>query len=208
MPQESDDRLESNINDQTPDLEVEITATGSGEQTQPTAPVVIPGCDYEAEPKATGISSFIESIRRAQSSQETHHDPRDVGESHELSAVVPGEANFHQERDLERAEPIMPSSIVSSRTGGQTWKWPGAELFEGTDSMSPGYNRFFRHIRVIATGKSLSEQTQPLIDCLRSIAGANGEEIYRKYAMGYGRRKHYRWLVEAIFNKIVTASST
>lgn len=196
------------MDDQIPNLEVGVAATGRGWQAHLAPPAVTLEDDYEAGPSATGISSFIDSTRQTRSLQEARHVPGVIDESHELQAITSNEASSHQERDLERAEPIVPSSIVSSGTGDQTWNRPRTELCEGRDLVPKEYNYSSRLIRRTVSGKPLAEQYQSLIDCLRSIAGPNGEEIYRKYAMRYGRRKRYDWFVEAIFNKIATAPST
>ena len=78
----------------------------------------------------------------------------------------------------------------------------------GKGSTSPVHTLFVEIFKSVATGALPTEGEQSFIDNLRSIAGDNGEEIYRKYAMGYGCRKRYGWFVEAILNKIATASST
>jgi len=211
MVQGSQDGLKNNIEDQTHALEAEIAATGSGEQAHFPGPAVLPEGSQETEPRTTGMSSFIASIRQSQALQEASHVPRIVEESHEHPNFTSNEALSYQQRDLERAEPIVPCLVVSSGAPDQTQNRSRTELSEGRDSMSTGYNRLLRTIRRLiraTSGTSQDEQNELLIDCLRSIAGANGEEIYRKYAMGYGRRRCYGWFVEAIFDKIVTAAST
>lgn len=195
IPRRSDDRPENNTNDQIPNADVAIAATGSGAQAHPAAPAVTPEGHREAELRAEGISTFMESVRHTQSLQEAHHGPRDVGELHELSTFTSGNANSHQERDLERAE---TPSIDFPETMEKARK-------RRTRKVS---KRFSQFLAAVVTGIPPIEDNQSLIDNLRSIVGDNGEEIYRKYAMGYGRRKRYGWFVEAAFNKIATASST
>lgn len=204
IPQRSDDRLEDSIKDQIPNADVVITVTGSGGQAHLAAPAVFPEGNPEAGPGAAGIPPS-ESIRQAQSLQEARHVPRVVDESHERPDGTSDEANSHQERDLERAGPTLPSSSVSSGAFSRIRQW--LKTPERREYVTAGYARLKRLYRLMRSGKSLAEQNQSLINCLRSRAGVNGEETYRRYAMGFGRRKRYRRLVEATLNKIATASS-
>lgn len=118
IPQRSDDRLENNINDQMPNAEVAITATGSGRRAHLAAPTMTPEGNGEAESKFESILSLIDSIGQAQSSQEASHVPRVIEESYKLPKLISDEARSHQERDLGRAEPLVSSSIISSGAGG------------------------------------------------------------------------------------------
>lgn len=204
LPQRSG---ESSINGQIPNLEVGVAATGSGEQAHLAPPAVTFEDEYEAGPRATSISSFVDPTRQAQSLQEARHVPGVVDRSHEPPATNLNEASSYQERDLERAEPIVSSSIVSSGTWGQTRTPPRTEPFEAGDPILTAYNQSFGLLGAILNTEPLAAQYRSLIDSLRSIAGANGEEIYRKYAMGFGRRKRYGWFVEATLNKIAMLSS-
>lgn len=168
IPQRSDNRLENSINDQIPNADVVITATGSGGQAHLAAPAVFPGGNREAGPGAACFPPS-ESIRQAQSLQEARHVPRAVDESHERPDGTSEEAKSHQERDLERAGPTLPSSSVSSGAFNRIWQW--LKTPKRREYVTAGYARLKRLYRLMRSGKSLAEQNQSLIKCLKIESG-------------------------------------
>lgn len=219
MPQTTDGNDENTSNHQVPELGSELIEAGITGQSRLESQTVDPASSCEAKAKIKGIESPTsgESTPDAQASQHLSHDPRSYGvlrpipdDSQEHPGGCAHVTNPYEERDLERGEPCMPPPNLSSEAAHpiQDQSQPDNQEIISTgvtdyilSLLEPYANDF---------GRSLfwTEHDQSLIDSLRSIAGQSGEEIYRRYALGYGTHRRHGWFVNEAFDKITTASSS
>jgi hypothetical protein len=212
--QTSGGSLDDTITDQIPDLETEVAATESREKPHLTTPSLGLMTNYKDQSmvKRTGSSPSCESLSC------TPHLPHDarpcdvVGQAadkpYKASRVSSDLASIPGERDLKKGELSMPRAVVSTEPVNQAQNRPQAEVPGAGSSSSTRQNHSaLGRLESILEGSVPAPQSQSLIDSFRSIVEHNGEESYRKYAMGYNRRKRYGWFAEAAFNRIATASS-
>lgn len=181
--------------------------------SQQVSELVDPAIGCEAKAKIEGIESSTARIStpHTQTSQHFRHDStsydvlgRTADDSQEHPSVCSHVTNPHEDRDLERGEPYIPPSMLASHAADPVTDQPRTER-----PIAPG--RFVLASREIFEKElkgSVPTVCDPsLIDGLRYLAGDNGDQIYRRYALGCGQRKQHGWFVEEVFNKITTASS-
>jgi hypothetical protein len=219
VSQRNDGNPEDTFNYQVPEIGSELIGTEIAEQSCLAPPTEAPTVSCEAKAKIENIESSTSSEPGpyAQTSQHLRHDLRShnvlervVDDPQGHPRVCSHVTSPHEERDLERGELPMPLPVSHSQSVDQVQYGSQTEP-QGTRAptapgliLLPTLILFQNWLR----GPLPTEHDQSLINSLRSIAGNEGEETYRRYALGYGHRKRHGYFVQKAFERITMASSS